>query len=242
VVKSTVLIVGAEPAFSAGLESRLAGDECEVVSSARELDGAPLVSSLIPDAVVATERLSDADLLKLCRRLRNHVGDQHLALVLFVSDGDDAALQSSPEHDAPLAELLAHSLRDWLRVAANFRDQRDRLSFDELEVDRKRFVATLAGRALPLTPTEFRLLWILARDPGRVFSRSELSSICARSQFPIQPRTIDVHVKAIRQKLADAGQWIETVRGVGYRLQKPGQRHGCATREPVVVHPTMDVA
>ncbi|MEX0587104.1 MAG: response regulator transcription factor, partial [Pirellulales bacterium] len=107
------------------------------------------------------------------------------------------------------------------RVAESIRDQRDRLAFGALEIDRKRFVATVAGRVLPLTPTEFRLLWILARDPGRVFSRAELSNIYARSHVPVQPRTIDVHIKSIRQKLAAHGEMIETVRGIGYRF-RPG--------------------
>jgi len=71
---------------------------------------------------------------------------------------------------------------------------------------------------LKMTPTEFRLLWTLACEPGRVFSRQELTDTCIGENAPVLERTIDVHVKSIRQKLRPHANVIETVRGVGYRI------------------------
>jgi two-component system catabolic regulation response regulator CreB len=78
-----------------------------------------------------------------------------------------------------------------------------------------------AGRALDLTRVEFDLLATLLGSPGRVFTRAELIDRVWGDGFRITDRTIDSHVKALRRKIADAGaeaSWIETVRGVGYRL------------------------
>ena len=73
---------------------------------------------------------------------------------------------------------------------------------------------------LNLTPTEFRLLWALVRQPGRAFSRHELMEAAMGDDALVLERTIDVHVKSLRQKLADRAEQIETVRGVGYRFRE----------------------
>jgi DNA-binding response OmpR family regulator len=62
-------------------------------------------------------------------------------------------------------------------------------------------------------------LWTLARHAGRVFSRAQLCEVCRHDDLAAQERTIDVHIKSIRQKLAHRGELIETVRGVGYRMR-----------------------
>ena len=69
-----------------------------------------------------------------------------------------------------------------------------------------------------LTPTEFRLLWTLVRQPGRAFSRTNLMESAMGDDTYVLERTVDVHVKSLRQKLGRHGTRIETVRGVGYRF------------------------
>ena len=88
-----------------------------------------------------------------------------------------------------------------------------------VKVDRMRHQATVGDRRLDLTPTEFRLLEALIRQPGRAFSRHQLMDAAIGEGSIVLERTIDVHVKTLRKKLGDqAGELIETVRGVGYRL------------------------
>jgi len=74
---------------------------------------------------------------------------------------------------------------------------------------------------LPLTPTEFRLLEVLIRQAGRAFTRFELMDAAIGEDAIVLERTIDVHIKSLRKKLGEAGELIETVRGVGYRLHEP---------------------
>jgi len=94
----------------------------------------------------------------------------------------------------------------------------ERVVRGELTIDLGRHEATISGVLLTLTPTEMRLLHFLASHPGRVFPRSHLLSRVIGEDAIVTDRNIDVHVRALRQKLGDAADVIETVRGVGYRF------------------------
>jgi two-component system phosphate regulon response regulator PhoB len=91
-----------------------------------------------------------------------------------------------------------------------------------VRVDRHRHLAFVEGRQLDLTPTEFRLWETLLRQPGRALSRSQLMDAAIGDRAVVLERTIDVHVKSLRRKLGRAGEFIQTVRGVGYRFCEEG--------------------
>ena len=92
------------------------------------------------------------------------------------------------------------------------------MSVDGLEVDGRARRATLDGHELALTPKEFDLLALLAADPGAAVSRERIFEEVWGTRWYGSPKTIDVHIGALRRKLGDPG-WIETVRGVGFRLR-----------------------
>ncbi len=99
-----------------------------------------------------------------------------------------------------------------------------------LVVDDARHEATWAGERLPLTPAEYRLLDVLARERGRVLNRGQLVDLALGEAFDGYDRTVDAHIKNLRHKLRDhgAGDPIETVRGFGYRFAAPDVGHGSA--------------
>jgi two-component system phosphate regulon response regulator PhoB len=89
-----------------------------------------------------------------------------------------------------------------------------------VRIDLHRYQAGFRGVELRLTPTEFRLLERLLREPGRAFTRTELTDAAIGEGSLVLERTIDVHIKALRKKLGAAGYLIETVWGVGYRFRE----------------------
>jgi two-component system phosphate regulon response regulator PhoB len=89
-----------------------------------------------------------------------------------------------------------------------------------VRIDRVRHLATVDGQKLDLTPTEFRLLECLLRQPGRAFTRPQLMDVAIGEGAIVLERTIDVHIKTLRKKLGPAMEYIETVRGVGYRFRE----------------------
>jgi two-component system phosphate regulon response regulator PhoB len=88
-------------------------------------------------------------------------------------------------------------------------------------VDRERHRVTVEEKPLDLTPSEFGLLVALVRQPGRVFSRSELIDAALGGDSLVLERTIDVHIRSLRKKLGPHAVLVETVRGIGYRFRDP---------------------
>ena len=89
-----------------------------------------------------------------------------------------------------------------------------------ISIDPSGHLVIVDGKSLPLTSTEFRLLLILGQRRGRVQTREELLSVVWGYQHSGYGRTVDTHVRRLREKLGDAQSWIETIRGVGYRCKK----------------------
>jgi two-component system phosphate regulon response regulator PhoB len=90
-----------------------------------------------------------------------------------------------------------------------------------IELNRRWRSVTVGGQLVELTPTEFEILWVLCAQPGRPFSRSELLTAARGLNAAALERTVDVHVRALRQKIGDRGDILETVRGIGYRAARP---------------------
>jgi two-component system phosphate regulon response regulator PhoB len=92
------------------------------------------------------------------------------------------------------------------------------LRFGELEIDVPRHQVLVAGAAITLTATEFKLLELLARRRGRVQTRERLLQDVWGYDNPIDSRTVDTHMRRLREKIGDAARYLETIRGVGYRF------------------------
>jgi two-component system phosphate regulon response regulator PhoB len=91
-----------------------------------------------------------------------------------------------------------------------------------VRIDRASAAVDVDGRPVGLTPTEYKLLVTLAERPGRVHARGHLLETVWGAAPDIQTRTVDMHVQRLRAKLGAAGELIETVRGLGYRLRAGG--------------------
>ena len=92
------------------------------------------------------------------------------------------------------------------------------LRFDELEIDVPRHSVMISGKPLVLTATEFKLLELLARRRGRVQTRDRLLQDVWGYDNPIESRTVDTHMRRLREKLGETARFLETIRGVGYRF------------------------
>jgi two-component system phosphate regulon response regulator PhoB len=118
-------------------------------------------------------------------------------------------------------KVLLERIKALLRRTKKEQDEADLVACHGVVIDRDRHRVTSRGTPLELTRSEFRLLETLIRQPGRVFQRSELIDAALGEDAIVLERTIDVHVRALRRKLGDNADVIETVRGVGYRFRYP---------------------
>jgi len=171
--------------------------------------------------------LSGTDVL---RELRREPATRHLPVVVVTARADEVDRVVGFELGADDYVTKPFSPRELcLRIRALLRraalaasdEPSDRLRLGPLEIDVPGYRVAVDGRPVPLTALEFRLLLDLARHPGRVQSRDQLLERVWSDADSPEPRTVDNLVKRLREKLGAARGWIETIRGVGYRLRDP---------------------
>ncbi len=215
-----VLVVEDEDAIAEPLAEGLRREGLEV---ARVATGQEALEAAEPDIVLLDLRLPDIDGLEVCRRLRER---SRVPIIVVSARGEEVDRVVGLELGADDYVVKPYGLRELVaRIRAVARRLEPRggdepYRVDGLEVDRRARRASLDGRELPLTPREFDLLALLASEPGAAFSRSLIFERVWETRWYGSPKTIDVHVAALRRKLGDPG-WIETVRGVGFRLRGP---------------------
>lgn len=184
-----------------------------------------------PDIIVLDLMLPRISGMEVCKHLRKQKNTQHAGILMLTAKGEDLDQLDGFEAGADDYVVKPYSVRVLLeRIRAL---QRRRTASDEpettqneiecmgIKVDVRRHEVTLAGQRLEFTRSEFNLLKTLIAEPGRAFDRTELIESALGEDTLVLERTIDVHIRAIRKKLGDIADAIETVRGVGYRFREP---------------------
>jgi DNA-binding response OmpR family regulator len=177
----------------------------------------------IPDVVLLDVMLPGMDGVTVCRRIRAR-SVVPIVMLSARTDPIDVVLGLEAGADDYVTKpfeppILAARLRAVLRRASRLAEG-DRLRFGDLEIDPKGMVVTRDGLVLSLTPTEYRLLLELAENVGIVLTREQLLENVWGYVWSGDTRLVDMHVRRLRGKIgADA---IETVRGAGYKLVRPG--------------------
>jgi DNA-binding response OmpR family regulator len=213
-----VLIVEDEQPIAEPLAEGLRREGFEVEWTAT---GTAALEAAEPDVVLLDLRLPDMDGLDVCRAIRAR---SDVPIIIVSARGDEPDRVVGLELGADDYVVKPFGLRELIaRIRAVTRRGRTAqpegsVQVGELEVDPRARRVRLDGRELDLTPKEFDVLAMLARDPGAVVSRRSLLDEVWETSWYGSTKTIDVHVAALRRKLGDAG-WIETVRGVGFRLR-----------------------
>jgi DNA-binding response OmpR family regulator len=214
-----VLVVEDEDAIADPLLEGLGREGFEVERAATGQDA---LSAAEPDLVLLDLRLPDVDGFEVCRRLRER---SRVPIIVVSARGEEVDRVVGLELGADDYIVKPYGLRELVaRIHAVMRRLEPRagdvtpMRVDGLVVDRRARRVTLDGDPLQLTPREFDLLALLASDPGAAISRERIFEDVWETRWFGSPKTIDVHIAALRRKLGDPG-WIETVRGVGFRLR-----------------------
>lgn len=226
-----VLIVEDDPAIAelVAFHLRRGGFVPEAVS--RVADARARLDRGAPEVVVLDLMLPDAGGLELCRDLAARAAVDRPAIIILTALAEEADRIAGLELGADDYVSKPFSPRELVaRVRAVLRRRQPArepdgpetpLRLGPLTLDRRRIEATLNGESLPLTATEYRLLTALAEAAGEVCTRDRLLDAVWGPDHFGDPRTVDVHIRHIREKLAAAGgaDLLETVRGFGYRLR-----------------------
>jgi two-component system phosphate regulon response regulator PhoB len=181
----------------------------------------------LPDLVLLDLMLPGLSGLDVCRQLRAGERTKDIPIIMITAKAEETDqvegfsvgaddYVTKPFSNKVLLQRVKALLR---RVDDGSGDAGDVIEHMGVRIDRVRHRATVQGAAIDLTPTEFRLLECMLRQPGRAFSRHQLMDASIGEGSIVLERTIDVHVKTLRRKMGSS-DLIETVRGVGYRFRE----------------------
>ncbi len=227
--KPKILIIEDERPLVEPLAYRLEREGYDVLIAYDGQDGLRQAELKLPDLIVLDLMLPVKSGLEVARELRAGSGTRTIPIIMVTAKAEETdqligfAVGADDYVTKPYSvRVLVERIKKELRK----REERDATPGNALiecqgvRIDRLRHRVTVQGEELLLTPTEFRLLEAMLRHPGRAFSRHELMDSAIGTEALVLERTIDVHIKSLRRKMGEAADYVETVRGVGYRFRE----------------------
>ena len=185
-----------------------------------------LARTFLPDLVVLDVMMPELNGIQICRMLRADPKLKQVPVIFLTAKAEETDRIQGLETGADDYICKPFSTKELiLRVQSILRRSQDGdtaepriFQIGQIVLDVDRHAATINGRTLELTATEFKLLQLLMERRGRVQTREHLLINVWNYETEIETRTVDTHVRRLREKLGDEADWIETIRGVGYRM------------------------
>lgn len=227
--KQRILVIEDEEDIMALVHYNLvkAGYQVELAATGEE--GLNKTIAMRPDLVVLDLMLPNLDGLEICRRIRGDAGLNDTAIVMMTAKGEEEDIVAGLELGAddyvpkPFSPqvLIARIKAVLRRRKATEHDGNDApIIAHDLTIDSQRNKVFAAGHEVELTVSEFKLLSKLAAKPGWVFTRTQIVDAIHGEDYAVTDRAVDVQIVGLRKKLGKCGEYIETVRGVGYRFKE----------------------
>ncbi len=187
-----------------------------------------LLSRQIPDLIILDLMLPDFDGLDICKTLRNDTRYAEIPIIMVTAKTEELDIVLGLELGAddyitkPFSprELTARVKTILRRGKRQIESARKQIIIgDMLTIDSAKYEVWVQAEKIALTSTEFLILKLLAEKPGWVFSREKILNALWSNEKDVFDRTVDVHMKNLRDKLGEAGRLIKSIRGVGYKLE-----------------------
>jgi DNA-binding response OmpR family regulator len=224
-VMPKILVVDDEPDAIELIKFNLKAAGYEVITAADGEEALKKARSMLPDLVILDLMLPEVDGLEVCKILRRDQRVSATPILMLTAKAAEIDRVLGLELGAddyvtkPFSPReLVLRVKRLLRTEPTSNTKEDEIILKELRLDVPRHEATVNGRSVDLTATEFKLLTVLARRRGRVQSREQLLHDVWEYDNLIDTRTVDTHMRRLREKLGIAAKYLDTVRGVGYRF------------------------
>jgi two-component system phosphate regulon response regulator PhoB len=224
-----VLIIEDERDLTEVLTYNLQREGYETLVAHDGQEGLRKAQTLLPDLIILDLMLPTMKGEEVCRELRAGERTREIPIIIISAKAEETdqvvgfSLGCDDYVTKPFSvKVLLQRIKALQRRAEGGTEPVDVVEYLNVRIDRVRHRAFVDGRELDLTPTEFRLLECMLRQPGRAFTRHQLMDAAIGEGAIVLERTIDVHIKTLRRKLGTS-DLIETVRGVGYRFREAGK-------------------
>jgi two-component system phosphate regulon response regulator PhoB len=221
-----ILVIEDEKALADVLGYNLRREGYDVTLAHDGQEGLKQASAKLPDLIVLDLMLPTISGTEVLRELRSSDRTREIPVIILTAKAEEAdqvvgfTLGADDYVTKPFSvKVLIQRIKAVKRRSEGAAEPEDQITHGTVRIDRIRHRAFVDERELDLTPTEFRLLEIMLKSPGRAFTRQQLMDGSIGEGAVVLERTIDVHVKTLRRKMGEI-ELIETVRGVGYRLKE----------------------
>jgi two-component system alkaline phosphatase synthesis response regulator PhoP len=220
----TILIVDDEPDILEFLSYNLKKEGYKVFTAANGEEGVLLTQQIQPSLIILDVMMPKMDGIEVCQVIRKDLHLNQPIITFLTSRSEDYAQIAGFEAGAddyitkPIRPRLLLSKVESLLRRLNKSTPLNPTPSNNLVIDREKFSIQLEGKKIILPKKEFELLELLSSRPGKVFNRDQILSIVWGNDTIVGERTIDVHIRKLREKLGDA--YIRTVKGVGYTFSE----------------------
>lgn len=221
-----LLIIEDERDIVQALEYNLKKEGFSVSKAFDGIQGLKLSKESSPDLIILDLMLPGLDGLELCRTLKREAPTENIPIIMLTAKGAETDKVVGLEVGADdyitkpfsMRELIARVRAVLKRYSKKVKEIRTAIKFPDLVIDAEKHEVLSSGKAVELTAKEFALLQFLAENQGRVFNRERLLDQVWGIEAAIETRTVDVHMRRLREKLGKAGKHLATLRGVGYKF------------------------
>ena len=225
----TVLIVDDEEDLLSLLEYNLEQEGFEVVLARDGVEAIEQTRAQEPDLIILDIMMPKMDGIEVCEKLRKDAHLRTIPIMMLTARNEEEDKVEGLDVGADIylgkpvsVSVIVSQAEALLRSARRYDDPPDQIEVHNLRVDRDRYLVYQSNgdeeTEMRLPRKEFELLYFLASHPGRVFSRQEILDEVWGPDVYVVDRTVDVHVRKIREKIGS--EYIETVKGVGYKMRE----------------------
>ena len=218
--ENTILIVDDEPDIIEILRYNLEKEGYKTYSATNGLDAVAKAESILPDLILLDVMLPDMDGIQTCETIRSKPELRDTLIAFLTARSEDyseiAGFQAGADDyiTKPIRPKVLISRIQSLLKRTRQQVDTNIISYNEIVLNKEKMLVEMDGVSLTLPNKEFRLLELLISKPERVFTRKELYSLIWGSDIIVGDRTIDVHIRKLREKLQE--RYIYTIKGVGY--------------------------
>lgn len=225
--KEKILVVDDEEDILELVRYNLSKEGYDVLCAATGEEGLNAAKESLPDLIILDLMLPGIDGLDVARALKNNDATKSIPIIMLTAKGEEADIVTGLELGAddyitkPFSpRIMIARMRAVLRRKSKGAEDDDTVKMHGIILHAGRHEVLVDKNPLQLTFTEFGILQFLMKRPGWVFTRSQIVDAVKGDDYFVTDRSVDVQIVGLRKKLGDAGKYIETVRGVGYRFKE----------------------
>ena len=221
----TILLIDDEQDILDFLSYNLKKEGFKVMTATNGEEGVRLVQQLSPSLILMDVMMPKMDGIETCQIIRKDLNITQPIIAFLTSRAEDYSQIAGFEAGAddyinkPIRpRLLVSKVESLLRRLDRPVSETDAAASQNIKIDREKFTVEIEGKQLLLPKKEFELLELMASRPGKVFTREQILTIVWGNETVVGERTIDVHIRKLREKLGDT--YIRTIKGVGYTFKE----------------------